>query len=84
MLLPVDAPPTECIHRSGDCQSIAPGVMQCQCGQLYFFISNGSVGRYKKLEDITDADCKHFDPEMEKQFLEFTGRLTHDHSHDLR
>lgn len=65
----------KCICRNGDCYSIAPGFSRCgKCGAVFVFVSSGNVGRYKRLEDVTEEDAKAFDPQMESEFLAFTGQ----------
>jgi hypothetical protein len=63
---------TECRHRAGDCRSIMPGLTQCQCGQFFVFLGGpGRAGQYKKIQDVTIEDTEHFDPAMERDFMEF-------------
>ena len=63
-----------CVHRAGFCCQLAPGIQQCQCGQLFVFLQRGQCGRYKKVEEVTEEDLKHFSPEAEQDFLTFIGR----------
>ncbi len=65
---------TECIHRTRQCENIAPGVSVCGCGQVFLFVSSGNVGRYKKMEEVTEQDAANFSPEMEAEFLRFMGK----------
>lgn len=70
---------TKCICRNGDCFTIAPGFSQCEkCGAIFVFVSSGNVGRYKRLEDVTEEDAKAFDPLMESDFLAFMQGSTRD------
>lgn len=63
----------ECAHRSRDCTPFAPGITICECGQAFVFVSAGGAGRYKRLEQLTEADVANFDPVMEAEFKAFTA-----------
>jgi hypothetical protein len=67
----------KCIHRTKDCFDVQPGISQCRCGQLFAFVAGVGCGRYKKFEELTDADKANFSPEMADEFRRFmTGART--------
>jgi hypothetical protein len=67
-----------CKHISRDCRTIGPGLSQCVCGQKFVFISRANtVGRFKKIEDLTDEDRLSIDPKGMQDFEDFlSGKLT--------